>query len=95
MRKLLGILIATLIIACNVASVEAQKMSFMDVKESDWYYEYVLDVYGKGLMKGYDENTFGSYDGLTRVQFVTILWKMAGSPKVVYDGKFPDVSQGL
>ena len=66
---------------------------YPDVNPGDWYYEYVQDVSDKGLMSGYtDTGKFGPSDKLTRGQFATILWRMAGAPEVAYNGQFPDVS---
>lgn len=69
--------------------------AYPDVNPGDWYYGYVQDVSDKGLMSGYsDTGKFGPNDKLTRGQFATILWRMAGSPEVEYNGQFPDVGSG-
>ena len=71
----------------------ASAAEYPDVNPGDWYYEYVQDVSDKGLMSGYtDTGKFGPSDKLTRGQFATILWRMAGAPEVAYNGQFPDVS---
>ena len=51
-----------------------------DVKESDWYYEYVKQAFEKGLMKGVSETEFAPDEKLTRAMFVTILHRMDGEP---------------
>ena len=73
----------------------ASAAEYPDVNPGDWYYQYVQDVSGKGLMSGYsDTGKFGPNDKLTRGQFATILWRMEGSPEVEYNGQFPDVAYG-
>lgn len=43
----------------------------------------------------FDETTFAPYGILSRAQFAVILYRMAGSPSVVFDEKrFPDVEEG-
>lgn len=54
-----------------------------DVNVNDWYvtsgaYDFVTS---KGYMGGYGNGLFGPYDTVTRGQVVTVLWRMAGSPK--------------
>ena len=53
---------------------------FADVKESDWYYDAVLDVYAKGLMNGTSATTFEPDLGLSRGMIVTILHRLEGTP---------------
>jgi hypothetical protein len=66
--------------------------SFVDVPADEWFAPYIADVVDKGLMKGYaDGKHFGTYDQLQRQDFVVILWRMAGSPKVNYAISFKDV----
>ena len=66
------------------------------VRPGNWAYEGIKFVYGKGLMSGStDKNgvaTFRPKDNITRAEFVTILYRMAGSPKVYSNGNpFTDV----
>lgn len=51
-------------------------MTFSDVKESDWYYDAVQYVRGKGLMKGAGPDIFSPGDETTRGMIVTILYRM-------------------
>lgn len=55
---------------------------FADVIPGDWY--ATDDVLGyaisEGLLSGYDNGLFGPYDGVTRGQVATILWRIAGQP---------------
>lgn len=74
-------------------SIQAN-MPYKDVSKNAWYYDYVYDVYEKGLMTGMNETTFAPNVVLSRAHFATILWRMAGSPNAGYKAKFPDVTKG-
>lgn len=67
---------------------------FNDVTETDWFYEYVVDAYDKGLMAGTGDNEFSPNATLTRGMVTSIVYRMAGSPDVVYTAKFTDVPDG-
>lgn len=64
---------------------------FVDVKESDWYYNSVKFVYDRKIILGTTDTTFNPKNNLTRGQLVTILWRMEGSKKINAVQKFPDV----
>ncbi len=71
-----------------------REMPFEDVTPDDWYYDAVLDVYKQGLMSGLSAVNFGVKEPLSRVQFVTVLYRMAGSPEAAYRDVFKDVPDG-
>jgi hypothetical protein len=49
-------------------------------------------VYNNNIMQGMSDTTFGSAANLTRGQFVTVLYNMAGQPRAAYNSKkFSDV----
>jgi len=50
---------------------------FKDVASDAWYYDAVRWAANKGLIKGYDAETFGPTDPITREQMVTILHRYA------------------
>ncbi len=50
---------------------------FEDIKSSDWYYEYILDVVDKGLFSGTSETTFSPNANATRAMVWTVLARMA------------------
>lgn len=55
---------------------------FLDTSTSDWfaaqgYLDYVVD---NDIIKGYGNGYFGPNDSISRAQFVTILWRIAGEP---------------
>ncbi|MBR4308629.1 MAG: S-layer homology domain-containing protein, partial [Oscillospiraceae bacterium] len=55
---------------------------FTDIIEGTWYYEYVLEAAKLGLVNGMKEDIFAPDANLTRAQFVTILYRLLGSPSV-------------
>lgn len=68
---------------------------FEDVKESDWYFDAILEMYKRGLMQGMQPNLFGPTVPLVRAQVVVVLYRLAGCPEVIYKPVFPDVPQDM
>jgi len=58
----------------------APKVSFNDVKKSDFYYDAVQWAVELGVTTGTGPKTFGPAEGCTRAQAVTFLWRAAGQP---------------
>lgn len=75
----------------NTGIIEAMSGTYIDVNEGDWYYEYVDYVHDRGYMTGLNETTFGPVELLSRAQFATILYRVAGTPAVSYTPAFGDV----
>lgn len=55
---------------------------FFDVSSSDWFAPYIEYASQNGIMRGIGDNKFNPNGILTRAQLVTILYRVAGSPKV-------------
>jgi len=70
----------------------AKKMSFTDVKTSDWFYDEVKYVYEAGIMTGLSAAKFGPNQTTTRGMIVTMLYRLEGSPKVEGMSTFRDVN---
>lgn len=51
--------------------------SFTDVASGNWYTDAVAWANAKGIVKGYDSDTFGTNDFITREQLATILYRYA------------------
>ena len=64
---------------------------FKDVKETDWFYEYVMYVAENGLMNGVSEDEFAPNNTLTRAMLVTVLYRNAGQPATDKSIPFSDV----
>ena len=70
----------------------------VDVSPGSWRYDSVKYVYENNIMNGITEpdgsiSTFEPESPLTRAMFVTVLYRMAGSPSVSFDrNRFDDVT---
>lgn len=65
---------------------------FRDVFPDDWFCEFVDEAAQEGLMLGVGDNRFAPRAFITRGQFVTLLYRMAGEPAVSGKNPFRDVS---
>ena len=72
----------------------AKTNPYSDVAESDWYFESVMKAEQLGLMKGVGENSFAPQSGLTRAMFVTVLYRIEGSPEAEESSVYKDVKAG-
>ena len=68
----------------------AKPIPFTDLTQ-DWYQESVAYVYRNNLMYGTTNTTFSPDANLTRAMFAAMLYRLAGSPRVVGTCPFPDV----
>lgn len=67
---------------------------FLDVGESDYFYDPVVWATQQGIATGVDTLHFAPYASVTRGQVVTFLWRAAGCPEPKGNaGKFTDVPQ--
>lgn len=60
----------------------------------NWEYNAIKYCADQGLMVGTGANLFDPNVAITRAMFATIVYRMAGSPKVTYSNVFPDVPSG-
>lgn len=67
---------------------------FTDVNEKDWFFDEVLAVVERGLLLGTSTSTFAPNATLTRGMVATVLYRMAGEPKVSAKSSFKDVDAG-
>ena len=67
-----------------------------DIKGSDWFCDAAAYVLGNGLMTGTSATTFTPNAPMTRGMLATVLYRMAGSPKVTgkVSEKFSDCTDG-
>jgi len=63
---------------------------FMDIPEKAWFVNAVQYVYNNDIMAGTGEE-FRPNEGLTREQFVQVLYNNSGKPEGNYANPFPDV----
>lgn len=62
-------------------TVEAPAKSFVDVKESDWFYNEVNWAVRRGIAAGTGTDTFSPLDDCTHAHILTFLWRAAGEPE--------------
>ena len=68
-------------------------LPFADVK-AGWRYDNIKFVYDRGIMTGFDSQSFRPDVSLTRAQFASVIYRLAGTPKVSYKAVFSDVPSG-
>lgn len=66
-------------------------ISFTDVN-GHWAYDFIIKAAEYGLFNGYTDGSFKPDDSVTRAQFVTVLWRLAGKPECTTAVPFPDVN---
>ena len=76
----------------SLSSVE-KEWPFDDTPENlgHWKYENIKFVYDRGIMTGVKETEFRPDEPLTRSQFASVIYRMAGEPSVEYKSVFTDV----
>ena len=84
---------ATFKVTVKEAAV-APKLPYVDVVESDWFYDAAYYNYFAETMTGTDPTHFSPYEILPRAQFATILHRIEGKPAAEYTNRFPDVPDG-
>ena len=67
---------------------------FVDVKESDFYYDAVLWAFEKGITTGSDATHFDPAGITNRAQAVTFLWRYLDEPDSITANGFSDVPAG-
>ncbi len=75
-------------VVCEVAPDK-----FVDVPRNTWYYDAVYGLTNLGIIKGITDTTFAPEGILTRGEWVTMLYRAAGSPKVEGQSSFTDVPE--
>jgi len=69
---------------------------FIDVKESDWFYNNIAFVYTHGLFKGTSVTTFRPNDPMTRAMLAQVLANLEGVDLSAYKtSRFSDVAVGV
>ena len=73
------------------ASSVAETIIFPDI-QNHWGREAIVKATKLGLFRGYDDGRFGPNDPVTRVQLVTLLYRLSGSPDVEEVNPFTDIA---
>jgi hypothetical protein len=69
-------------------------ISFVDVTEKDWFFEYIMYAAEKGLFSGTGENTFSPDMPMTRSMLITVLHRLEGKPATANAADFADIPAG-
>ena len=67
---------------------------FVDVTETDFFYDAVLWAYENGITTGVSPDHFDPYGQCNRAQVVTFLWRAMNKPESEAEVTFPDVPAG-
>lgn len=66
---------ATMIIRAFGSDVAAADVQFSDVIAGEWYYEPIAKAITLGVVKGYDDGTFGINDNISREDMMVIAYR--------------------
>lgn len=72
---LLSLLLGTTLLTPQIASAK----TFKDVKKSDWHYSVVNELSDKGIISGYEDNTFKPQRPVSYAEFLTLLNNAIGT----------------
>ena len=72
----------------------ATESIFPDIK-GHWAEEFITEAVELGLFKGNADGTFNPDANVTRAQFVTTLWRMAGTPDASKEYPFKDIEDQI
>ncbi|MBO5929811.1 MAG: S-layer homology domain-containing protein [Clostridia bacterium] len=85
MKKLLSLLISTVLILS--AGIGVQAARFSDLAENHWAYQNIMTLVEEGTINGYEDGTFRPSKTVTRAEFV----KMIGKWDRKYEGTYSDL----
>ena len=68
-----------------------EKIKFIDLRDTHWAYIAISDLYDRGIIIGYTDNSFRPNEQVTRSQFATMLVKSLGLETKAKTSTFADV----
>lgn len=72
--------------------VNAYQLPFRDMGMTSWFYQDVLYLYQRNVIRGVSANAFGPNQTTTRGEVATMLYRLAGEPAVSGASNFKDVA---
>ena len=74
-KKILSILLIVILVALHINGlvVYARDEDFNDVSSEYWAYNTIMELSDKGIIDGFDDNTFNPNGEITREQFIKLL----------------------
>ena len=95
MKKLNIVLLLALSMVITILPVKAEaELAFPDVK-GHWAEEFAIESAKQGLFVGDADGNFNPDADITRAQFITVLWRMAGRPDADVELPFTDTENQL
>ena len=91
----LVILLSVLTPAASAWREAPSENPFIDVHPHHWHHDYVSWAWINGVTTGTSPTTFAPDSSVTRGQFATFLWRIAGRPHVNPTHRFTDVPTGM
>ncbi len=95
-KRILSFLLAAVILVGTVlatGALAAEDTGYEDVDAGRWSAADIIYVSENGMMKGVSDTEFAPASPVTRAMVVTVLHRLAGSPKSNKPGKFVDVPE--
>ncbi len=94
MKKTPVLTLIILLVALSVITASAAPAGFFDMS-GHWAEPFVTEAAELGLFKGDEDGNFNPDDHITRAQFITVLWRMAGAPDTTADTPFSDMGNQI
>lgn len=94
MKKLYIVCLLILSMVLGMLPLSASAASFNDVT-GHWGEEFIIKAADKGLFVGDADGNFNPDASVTRAQFITVLWRMAGRPEAGEELPFTDTENQL
>ncbi len=63
----------------TVESFKNSRETFNDTLSSDWYYDDVKELSARGVIKGYEDNSFKPNNQITRAEFLIMVLRASGN----------------
>lgn len=76
---------AAMLVRAFAENATEAKVSFTDANEDAWYNTYLKKAVGAGIVKGYDDGSFGVGENITRQDMVVMLNRTAEFAGIVFE----------
>ena len=94
MKKIPLLSLIIVLILSATLTANAAVAGFSDMS-GHWAKPFVEEAAELGLFKGDADGRFNPDDHITRAQFVTVLWRMAGTPETAAELPFKDIQNQI
>ena len=84
--------ICAAVLAGLLIPANAMAVNFEDVSAGRWYAEPITWAVEQGIASGTSKTTFSSNETCNKAQVLAFLWRGCGSPSVVRENPFTDIS---